>query len=111
MKLVWAILIIILADVLAYLQMYGPTIWKFDKKILSLIVLMGIPISFLYMAGTKYSVEYLGSQWSSRILFLLLGSLVFLLCAVVFSGETLSFKNGLLLLLTISILVAQVLWK
>lgn len=111
MQLFLAILLIAVADTLAYVQMYGPTMWKLTKVQTVLFVLLGIPISYLFMVGTKFAMQSLETQWASRVMFLLLGNLVFLLCALLISGETLTFKNGVILSLTLLILALQILWK
>ena len=111
MSLFIAIVLIILADTLAYLQMYGPTMWKLSNTQTTLLVVLGIPISYLFMLGTKYSMLALETQMGSRVMFLLRGNLVFVICAIIFAGEIISTKNSVLLGLTLVILLIQVFWK
>lgn len=111
MRLAFAILLLVIADVLAYIQMYFPTMWNLSKLQKLFLLMLGIPISYLFMVGTKFTMQSLETQWASRIMFLLLGNFVFLLCAMFIAGEQLTIKNGVVLGLTVLLLLIQIVWK
>lgn len=76
------------------------------------MALIGIPISFLYIWGTKYTVEGMGGLlWPTRFIGFGIGMLVYAVLVNYFFNEGFSLKTITSLILAISLIFVQVFWK
>ena len=77
-----------------------------------LTVLLGIPISMLFMYSVKNMViAFEGQMWPSRLIGFSIGAIVFTLLSWVIFKEPLTLKTGVCLVLAAGILLIQLLWK
>ena len=112
MKLLLAILVGSLAQVLTFLQLQGS--WQFEwmKNHQWLVVLMGIPISILFMTSVGLMVQHFDGQlWPSRLIGFVIGTIMFTIMSVSLFGEPITIKTGVCLLLSLMILMVQLFWK
>jgi hypothetical protein len=112
MKLLLAMLIGSLAQVLTFLQLQGR--WKFEwmRNNQWLVVLMGIPISILFMTSVSLMVQHFDGQlWPSRLIGFVIGTIMFTIMSVSLFGEPITIKTGVCLLLSLMILMVQLFWK
>ena len=112
MKLIIGMLVGLLAQVLTFLQLQGR--WKYDwmKNNQWLVVLMGIPISILFMTSVGLMVEYFNGQlWPSRLIGFVLGTIMFTILSTTLFGEPVTLKTGVCLGLSLMILMVQLFWK
>jgi hypothetical protein len=112
MKLLLAILVGSLAQVLTFLQLQGR--WKFEcmRNHQWLVVLMGIPISILFMTSVGLMVQHFDGQlWPSRLIGFVIGTIMFTIMSVSLFGEPITIKTGVCLLLSLMILMVQLFWK
>jgi hypothetical protein len=111
-SLVIGIILMFLAQVLTFYQLQGPLKIDWFKNNYWLVVLMGLPISMMYMSSVKYFVEaYNGLIWPSRIIGFGVGVIVFTIMAQMIFGEILNMKTIICLLLSIGIILVQLFWK
>jgi len=112
LSLVIAITIMFIAQVLTFYQLQGPLKIDWFKNNYWLVVLMGIPISMLYMASVKHFVDaYNGLIWPSRIIGFGIGVIVFTIMAQLLFGEPLTTKTIACLILSLGIILVQLFWK
>jgi hypothetical protein len=107
-----AIVTMVLAQILTFYQLQGPLKLDWFKNNYWVVVLMGIPISMMYMLSTKYFVEaYNGLIWPSRVIGFGIGVVVFTIMAQVMFNETLNTKTIVCLALALCIILVQLFWK
>jgi hypothetical protein len=112
MKLLLGMLVGSLAQVLTFLQLQGR--WKFEwmRNNQWLVVLMGIPISILFMTSVSLMVQHFDGQlWPSRLIGFVIGTIMFTILSVTLFGEPITVKTGVCLLLSLMILMVQLFWK
>ena len=112
MKLLLGMLVGSLAQVLTFLQLQGR--WKFEwmRNNQWLVVLMGIPISILFMTSVSLMVQHFDGQlWPSRLIGFVIGTIMFTIMSVSLFGEPITIKTGVCLLLSLMILMVQLFWK
>jgi len=107
-----AMVLMFLAQILTFYQIQGPLKINWFKNNYWLVVLMGIPISMMYMKSIKYLVEaYNGLIWPGRIIGFGVGAFVFTIMAYYVFNETLNLKTIICLLLALAIILIQLFWK
>jgi len=77
-----------------------------------LVVLMGIPISILFMTSVGLMVQHFDGQlWPSRLIGFVIGTIMFTIMSVSLFGEPITIKTGVCLLFSLMILMVQLFWK
>lgn len=102
----------VLAQTLTYLQLQGQLKFEFLKQNMWFTVLMGIPISFMFMQSVKNFVLAFGGEiWPSRLLGFGIGVIVFTLMSELMFKEPFTLKTGICLFLALLIILTQLFWK
>lgn len=112
MKLLLGMLVGVLAQTLTFLQLQGR--WKFEwmKDHQWVMVLLGIPISILFMTSVSLMVEHFDGQlWPSRLIGFVIGTIMFTIMSVTLFGEPITMKTAICLTLSFIILMVQLFWK
>ena len=110
--LLYGILLFFLAHTVTWFQLNGQFLWKFFKENTFLLALAGIPISYLYIWGTKYTVEsFDGILWPTRFIGFGVGIIIYALFVGIFFKEGITTKTFVSLILAFSLVCVQVLWK
>jgi H+/Cl- antiporter ClcA len=111
-SLIYGILFFFGAHVITWFQLNGQFKWDWFKEHEWVMVLIGIPISFLYIWATKYSVNGFGGLlWPTRFIGFGVGMLVYAVFVSYFFNETFTPKTIISLLLALILICIQVLWK
>ncbi len=111
-SLIIALLLIIVAQVLAYLQTQSQFFSVWAKEHPLMMSITGIPISLLLIYFTKYcAVSFEGQVWPGRLIGFAVGAIVFALMSHFIMDEPFSTKTILCLLLSGGILGIQIFWK
>ena len=77
-----------------------------------IMVLLGIPISYLFMASVKFMVEHFDGQlWPSRLIGFAMGTIMFTIMSIYWFNEHISIKTGMCLFLALCILLIQLFVK
>ncbi len=101
-----------LAQVATFFQLQGPMKYEWFKNHYWLTVLMGIPISMLFMHSVKNMViAFDGQMWPSRLIGFSIGAVVFSLLSWTIFNEPLTTKTIVCLGLAVMILMVQLFWK
>lgn len=112
MKLLLGILFGILAQALVFLQIQGSLKYQFLQDHKWLVLLSGVPITWLFIESVKYIYEWSGGQlWPGRLIGFSIGILVFTIMSIVLFGEGINLKTAICLILSVLILGIQIFWK
>ena len=110
--LVLGILFGLIAQVMIFFQLQGPMKYEWVKNHYWLNVLMGVPISMLFMYSVQNMVfAFDGQMWPSRLIGFSLGAIVFTWLSWSVFSEPLTTKTIVCLFLSFTILMIQLLWK
>lgn len=112
MKLVLGMLVGTLAQILTFLQLQGR--WKYEwmKDNQWAMVLLGIPISILFMTSVSLMVQHFDGQlWPSRLIGFVIGTVMFTIMSITLFGEPITLKTAICLMLSFMILIVQLFWK
>jgi multidrug transporter EmrE-like cation transporter len=101
-----------LAQISTFFQLQGSLKYEWIKNHYWLTVLMGIPISMLFMYSVKNMIiAYNGQMWPSRLIGFSIGAVVFTWLSWLIFKEPLTLKTIVCLILAIGILIIQLFWK
>jgi hypothetical protein len=110
-KLFISILLLIVGNLLAWFQLQGQFLKSEFMSIFKspyFIMLMGVPISYLFWTATRLSYEHFGQVWNIRMIGFGMGTLVFGILTQLIMNETPSLKTFICLLLALAIILIQV---
>ena len=83
-----------------------------EKENTIILALTGVPISFLYIWATKYTVEGLGGLlWPARFIGFSIGMIVYAMGVSYFFNQGMTPKTLVSLTLAVLLVCIQVLWK
>jgi hypothetical protein len=112
MRLIYGLLLFLGAHLITWFQLNGQFLWGWFKENTLLLAICGIPISYLYIYGTKYTVQHFdGTMWPARFIGFGVGILVYALLVGIFFKEGITLKTLVSLLLSVSLIFIQVFWK
>ena len=102
----------LLAHICAFLQLNGQFKWEWFAKHEWVMALCGIPMSFLYIWGTKYTVEGMDNLlWPTRFIGFGIGIIVYAIMVNYIFSEEFSIKTIISILLSIILICIQAFWK
>jgi multidrug transporter EmrE-like cation transporter len=111
-KLLIGIIVGVLAQILTFFQLQGQLKYEWFKNHYWVVVLIGIPVSMLFMYSVKNIVlAYGGEMWPSRLIGFSIGTIVFTYFSWALFGEPLTMKTIICLILSFSILGVQLFMK
>lgn len=111
-NLLISLIIITIAQSLAYLQLQSQFFWSWSKNNPLLMSLAGIPISILLIYFTKYcALAFNGEVWPGRLIGFAVGAIVFALLSHYIMNETFTTKTTICLFLACLILLIQIFFK
>jgi len=102
----------LLAQATTFLQLQGRLKYDIMKNNTWAVILMGIPISFMFMLSVKYFVEaFDGEIWPSRLIGFGIGVFVFSIMSNMLFKEPFTPKTIVCLGLGFLIVALQIFWK
>jgi multidrug transporter EmrE-like cation transporter len=111
-KLLIGVMFGVIAQTLTFFQLQGSIKYDWFKNNYWFVVLMGIPVSMLFMYSVKNLVmAYNGEMWPSRLIGFSIGAIVFTYFSWSLFGEPLTTKTIICLTLALSILMVQLFMK
>jgi hypothetical protein len=112
MNLLYGILLGLVAQTLTFIQLQGLYKWQWMKDKMWAVVLLGIPISVLFMFSVRFMVEHFDGQlWPSRLIGFAVGTIVFATLSIILFNEPITSKTWVCLFLAFCILLIQLFWK
>jgi multidrug transporter EmrE-like cation transporter len=102
----------VLAQIITFFQLQGSTKFEWIKNNYFLMVLLGMPISMLFMYSVKNLViAFNGQLWPSRLIGFSIGAIVFTILSWTVFNEPLTLKTYICLFLALAILLIQLFLK
>ena len=100
-------------QILIWYQTNGQFIWPWAKKHpIWMAIIFSFPISYGFILGTKYIVEHFdGELWPGRFIGFSIGIVAFTLLTYGHMGEGITAKTAISLVLAITLVLVQILWK
>jgi len=112
MKLILGLLLFLGAHLVTWFQLNGQFIWEWFKNNTFILALFGVPISYLYIYATKYTVAHFeGTLWPARFIGFGVGILVYALFLGIFFKEGITLKTLVSLSISLVLICIQVFWK
>ena len=112
MNFFFGVILLTIGQIMTFFQLQGHLKYEFFKKNVWFSVLMGIPISIIFMLGINLLIRYYGGAlWPSRIIGFSVGTLIYGFMSHQLFNEPVNLKTGICLILSLLIVVIQVFWK
>lgn len=111
-NILWGIVYGLIGQIISFMQLQGSIKYGWQEKYIWLIMLFGIPASWVYVQSVNnFIAAFQGSLWESRILGFSIGVIVFAFMGWFLFKEPISSKTAVSLLLAFTIVLIQILWK
>jgi len=102
----------LIGQVLVWYQINGQFLSEWIKNHPWVMALIGIPISYIYIYATYYTVQaFDGSLWPQRLIGFSMGMISFAFLTYIHLNETLTPKTIVTLCLATIIVLIQIMWK
>jgi multidrug transporter EmrE-like cation transporter len=111
MHVVYALLLSIIAQIISFIQLQGQMAWKFPKENPYIMMLLGLPISLIFIKTTKVFNQHFDANWPGRLIGFGVGVIVFTIMSWIIFREPVSLKTAICLLLAFTIVSLQIFWK
>jgi len=99
-------------QIIVWVQVNGPLIWTWAKEYRYLLMVLGIPITWLFMEATKFSVSgFENLFWPGRFMSFTAGIFIFTVMTYLFREEAINVKTAISLTLAFSLILVQLFWK
>jgi hypothetical protein len=111
-KLIIGTLLYLVGQTLVWYQINGQFISEWVKERPWLMSFLGIPISYVYIYATQYSVEaFNGDLWPQRLIGFSIGMITFAFLTWFHLNQAITLKTAVTLALATAIVVIQIIWK
>lgn len=105
-------LLFLLGQIAVWYQINGQFLNKWIKEHPIVMALLGIPISYIYIYATYYTVQaFDGNLWPQRLIGFSMGMVAFAFLTYIHLNESLTLKTIVTLCLATIIVLIQILWK
>ncbi len=110
--ILFSILIFLIGQGLVWMQVNGPLIWPWAKTYRWVLMLLGVPITWLFMEATQYAVQgFEGEFWPGRFVSFVTGITMFAIMTWIFREEAINVKTAVSLSLAFALILVQLFWK
>jgi len=112
-KLLLSVLLFFFGQTLIWFQTNGQFKWKwFADNPFIVACLFAVPISYAFIIATKLVVGYFdGILWPVRFIGFATGMISFAIFTYIYMGEAITPKTAVSLILAITLVSIQILWK
>lgn len=111
MKIFYAVLLSILGQAVSFIQLQGQMVWKFPKENPYIMMLLGLPISLIFIKTTKIFNEAYDANWPGRLIGFGVGVIIFTIMSWLIFKEHPTPKTLTCLGLAFLIVILQLFWK
>jgi hypothetical protein len=102
----------IFGQIIVWIQVNGPLIWTWAKDYRYWLMILGVPITALFMRATELSVSGFGNLfWPGRFMSFVAGIFIFTIMTYMFRNEAINLKTAISLVLAFSLILVQLFWK
>lgn len=110
--ILFSFLLFLVGQVLVWIQVNGPLIWPWARTWKVALLVLGIPITALFMEATRLIVAgFDGLFWPGRFVSFVAGIFIFTLMTYIFREEAITIKTTVSLGLAFSLILVQLFWK
>lgn len=111
-NLILCLILFAVGQTMVWLQLNGQFVWESFKKYEWILILFGVPISWLFLIGTRQGVEAFGGLlWPQRFLAFATGIMIFSVLTWILKGEGINTKTLISLCLASCLVLIQIFWK
>ena len=111
MNVVYALLLGALAQIISFIQLQGQMAWKFPRENPYVMMLLGLPISLIFIKTTKMLNEHFDANWPGRLIGFGIGVIVFTIMSWSVFQEHPTPKTLVCLGLAVAIILVQIFFK
>jgi len=111
MQLIYGMLIGALAQIITFVQLQGQLKYPWAKDNPLIVVLLGLPISYLFMNSTRLFNEATNATWPGRLIGQGIGIIVFTLMSWLLFREPMTLKTAMCIALASGVILIQIFWK
>ena len=109
-NLTFGTIYMLIAYTCVWFQAYGTTKIDFLKSNKWIAYVVAVPITYFFIEGTRYFIEYFnGSTWSTRLVVFAIDMIIFTCLSYFIANEAITLKNAISLALCFVILSIQML--
>jgi hypothetical protein len=110
--IVYSIILFLIGQSVVWIQTNGPLIWPWAKTYRWALILLGVPITWLFMEATRLAVTgFDGTFWPGRFVSFVSGITIFAVMTWVFRDEAINLKTAVSLALAFALILIQLFWK
>ena len=111
-NLILCLLLFVIAQTMVWLQLNGQFVWDSFRKYEWVLILCGLPISWVFLEATRQGVAaFDGLLWPQRFLAFACGIIIFSLFTWLLKGEGINTKTVISLCLASCLVLIQIFWK
>ena len=111
-NLILCLSLFVLAQTMVWLQLNGQFVWDSFRKYEWVLILFGLPISWVFLEATRQGVAaFDGLLWPQRFLAFACGIIIFSLFTWILKGEGINTKTLISLCLASCLVLIQIFWK
>ena len=111
-NLILCLSLFVLAQAMVWLQLNGQFVWDSFRKYEWVLILFGLPISWVFLEATRQGVTaFDGLLWPQRFLAFACGIIIFSLFTWILKGEGINTKTFISLCLASCLVLIQIFWK
>jgi len=111
-NILFCVLLFAIGQTMVWLQLNGQFVWESFRKYEWVLILIGLPISYLFLIATRYGVDgFDGLLWPQRFLAFSTGIIIFTILTWYLKGEGLTAKTLISLCLAFLLSAVQIFWK
>ena len=111
MKLINGIGLIIIAQVISFLQLQSQSRFQWAKDNPLIMMLLGLPIGYLFINSTRIINDATGATWPGRLIGQAIGIIMFALMSWIMFKEPLTIKTSVCIALALCVVIIQIFWK
>jgi len=107
-----AFFLFILGQILVWIQLNGPLLWSWARDWRWALIIMGLPITWIFMKATESVVNGFGGVfWPGRFISFTAGIFIFSILTYMFKSEPVTTKTAISIILAFLLILVQLFWK
>ena len=111
MKMLNGIGLFIIAQIISFLQLQSQSRFQWAKDNPLIMMLLGLPIGYLFINSTRLINDYTGESWPGRLIGQAIGIIMFTIMSWFMFREQITMKTAVCIALALCVVVIQIFWK
>ena len=105
------VVLIVIAQILSFLQLQSQSKFQWAKDNSFIMMLLGLPIGYLFINSTRLINEVTGQSWPGRLIGQAIGIVMFSIMSWLIFREPLTMKTSVCIVLALCVVMIQIFWK